>query len=219
MNKTTNEPVAWLWVVDGKNHNVKFGGANSNTPKDWTVLPLYTHPPVPYVTESRTAQPAVAAQHEHSAPHGDPNGLATYVIGCFQAAEVEGLQEALAETEDERLKDLVERRLMHALYAAQNTTSLQPKEPEHSAPHGEPVAWMDIDEKGAASGLRYWSEPDNRHEVALYTTPPTQCSQRPSRSDIKPLTDEQMNKVLDEVGLLSPYAVARAIEAAHGIKE
>ena len=36
----------------------------------------------------------------------------------------------------------------------------------------EPVAWMDIDEKGRASGLRYWSEPDNRHEVALYTTPP-----------------------------------------------
>jgi hypothetical protein len=35
----------------------------------------------------------------------------------------------------------------------------------------EPVAWMDIDEKGGASGLRYWSEPDNRHEVALYTTP------------------------------------------------
>jgi hypothetical protein len=30
---------------------------------------------------------------------------------------------------------------------------------------------MDIDEKGGASGLRYWSEPDNRHEVALYTTP------------------------------------------------
>jgi hypothetical protein len=29
---------------------------------------------------------------------------------------------------------------------------------------------MDIDEKGAASGLRYWSEPDNRHEVALYIT-------------------------------------------------
>ena len=35
----------------------------------------------------------------------------------------------------------------------------------------EPVAWVDIDEKGAVSGLRYWSEPDNRHEVALYTTP------------------------------------------------
>jgi hypothetical protein len=35
--------------------------------------------------------------------------------------------------------------------------------------NSQPVAWMDIDEKGAASGLRYWSEPDNRHEVALYT--------------------------------------------------
>jgi len=41
------------------------------------------------------------------------------VIGCFNAAFVEGLQEALAETQDEHLKDLVERRLMHALYAAQ----------------------------------------------------------------------------------------------------
>jgi hypothetical protein len=39
------------------------------------------------------------------------------------------------------------------------------------APAQEPVAWMDVDEKGAMSGLRYWSEPDNRHEVALYTTP------------------------------------------------
>jgi hypothetical protein len=37
--------------------------------------------------------------------------------------------------------------------------------------NSQPVAWMDVDEKGAASGLRYWSEPDNRHEVALYTTP------------------------------------------------
>jgi uncharacterized protein YuzE len=34
---------------------------------------------------------------------------------------------------------------------------------------GEPVAWIDVDEKGAVSGLRYWSEPENRHEVALYT--------------------------------------------------
>lgn len=41
-------------------------------------------------------------------------------------------------------------------------------------PEQEPVAWMDVDEKGAISGLRYWSEPDNRHEVALYTTSPQQ---------------------------------------------
>lgn len=34
------------------------------------------------------------------------------LIGCFDAAISEGLYEALAETTDERLKDLVERRLM-----------------------------------------------------------------------------------------------------------
>lgn len=39
------------------------------------------------------------------------------VEGCFFAAEIEGLQECLAETQDDRLKDLVERRLMHARYA------------------------------------------------------------------------------------------------------
>lgn len=40
------------------------------------------------------------------------------VIGCFEAAEVEGLSIALAETTDERLKDLIERRVMHAYHAA-----------------------------------------------------------------------------------------------------
>jgi hypothetical protein len=47
-----------------------------------------------------------------------------------------------------------------------------------AAPVQEPVAWMDVDEKGAISGLRYWSEPDNRHEVALYTTPPQRTEER-----------------------------------------
>jgi hypothetical protein len=45
------------------------------------------------------------------------------VAGCFRAAEVEGLSTALAETSDERLKDLIERRLMHALYAVQGAAS------------------------------------------------------------------------------------------------
>jgi len=40
------------------------------------------------------------------------------------------------------------------------------------APVQEPVAWMDVDENGAMSSLRYWSEPDNRYEVALYPAPP-----------------------------------------------
>lgn len=38
----------------------------------------------------------------------------TEVHGCFEMAESEGLSTALAETTDERLKDLVERRLMYA---------------------------------------------------------------------------------------------------------
>ena len=48
-------------------------------------------------------------------------GLADEVIGCFDAAKCEGLAEALANTTDEHLKDLVERRLMYAFYAAQES--------------------------------------------------------------------------------------------------
>lgn len=51
-------------------------------------------------------------------PAGAQNKALKEVVGCFGAAEAEGLQEALAETTDDRLKDLVERRLMYALYAA-----------------------------------------------------------------------------------------------------
>lgn len=43
------------------------------------------------------------------------------VIDCFQVAEIEGLTEALAETSDARLKDLVERRLMHAYFATKGS--------------------------------------------------------------------------------------------------
>jgi len=46
------------------------------------------------------------------------NKLVKEVIGCFEAAIFEGLIEVLNETQDERLKDLVERRLMFAYYAA-----------------------------------------------------------------------------------------------------
>lgn len=43
-----------------------------------------------------------------------------YISECFHAAEIEGLNEALAETTDERLKDLVERRLMYVYYFVKN---------------------------------------------------------------------------------------------------
>lgn len=45
-----------------------------------------------------------------------------------------------------------------------------------TAEQQEPVAWMDIDENGTFSGLRYWSEQDNRNEVALYTSTPANRS-------------------------------------------
>ena len=48
-----------------------------------------------------------------------------YVSGCFQAAEIEGLHEALAETADERLKDLVERRLMYAYYFVKDGSKVE----------------------------------------------------------------------------------------------
>lgn len=59
------------------------------------------------------------------------------VIGCFEAAFTEGLQEALAETKDERLKDLIERRLMHALYAAQNAAPQPPAEQAAELSNGD----------------------------------------------------------------------------------
>lgn len=45
-------------------------------------------------------------------------GIVSEVQGCFHAAECEGLTAALLNTTDANLKDLVERRLMYALYAA-----------------------------------------------------------------------------------------------------
>ncbi len=39
-----------------------------------------------------------------------------YIEGCFNAAFIEGLHEALLETTDERLKDLVERRILYAYH-------------------------------------------------------------------------------------------------------
>lgn len=41
------------------------------------------------------------------------------VVGCFSAADAEGLMDALQSTNDDRLRDLYVRRLMHAYVAAQ----------------------------------------------------------------------------------------------------
>jgi hypothetical protein len=81
-----------------------------------------------------------------------------------------------------------------------------PKEPEQ-----EPVAWMDIDEKGAVSGLRYWSEPDNRHEVALYTTPPPVGFAVMQKQWVG-LTNEEINEIW-ESQTKTGEQITRAIEA------
>jgi hypothetical protein len=83
--------------------------------------------------------------------------------------------------------------------------------PVQSAERGEPVAWMDVDENGAMSSLRYWSEPDNRHEVALYTTPPIVATPLAAQKPWVGLTDNEI--ALIHADYPHPQGFARAIEA------
>jgi hypothetical protein len=71
-------------------------------------------------TDGRSHSAECQATHEAACAGGYfvKQDVMEEVIGCFRAAEAEGLAQVLSETTDERLKDLVERRLMHALYAA-----------------------------------------------------------------------------------------------------
>ena len=82
---------------------------------------------------------------------------------------------------------------------------------------------MDVDENGAMSSLRYWSEPDNRHEVALYTTPP--AAQPAAWAG---LTDDQYETLVGDIHEWSRDVVedtayesledhARKVLAKHGI--
>jgi hypothetical protein len=87
----------------------------------------------------------------------------------------------------------------------------------------EPVAWaMDYDIESVLSGfstslmgtaMRIESAFPKHRVKLLYTTPPQR----------KPLTDEEMKKIwyalLNIMGWYSFQEIARAIEAAHGIKE
>lgn len=73
----------------------------------------------------------ITAGREALETQGDANTLGEF-IGCFDAAIAEGLYEAIAETSDERLKDLLERRVMHAYYKAIGPTHPQASEPAPS---------------------------------------------------------------------------------------
>lgn len=63
------------------------------------------------------------------------NNLLGEIIGCFDAALAEGLMEALLNTRDARLADLVTRRLMHAYYAAIGPSISAPAQ-EHATQGG-----------------------------------------------------------------------------------
>ena len=83
------------------------------------------------------------------------------------------------------------------------------KQRHEAQPEQEPVAWM------TSTGALYRTEDvdgcfDDTH-IPLYTTPPHR----------KPLTDEEIERFYDEyvVEQQNIVAFARAIEAAHGIKE
>lgn len=84
----------------------------------------------------RSVAPTEAAAMAATAPD---NALGV-LIGSFDAAFVEGLHEVLAETKDERLKDLVERRLLAGYEIAVGPSRAQDALP--------------IDEQSAAAALR-----------------------------------------------------------------
>lgn len=84
----------------------------------------------------RFANEITALRDALEQPQQGPVGtLKDTVLGCFGAAFAEGLQEALEETQDAHLRDLVERRLMYALYAAQDTSSTPTKRSQNEYSH------------------------------------------------------------------------------------
>jgi len=124
---------------------------------------------------------------------------------------MKAIKEALAQSDQE--PDDLTIAYMSGFHAGKNTP--------HPKPEQEPVAmrydfdgygWLYID-NGSGSN---WREKIKNAEP-LYTTPPQR----------KPLTDKQIGAILEDPSiaekhqgnwLVLPYAYARAIEAAHGIK-
>ena len=83
------------------------------------------------------------------------------VFGCFAAAESEGLKDALLDTTDERLKDLVERRLMYAMHAVRDIAASPTPPAEQQAQPG--AVYAELHEPDATTvGLgAVW----NRHSM------------------------------------------------------
>jgi hypothetical protein len=79
-------------------------------------------------------------------------------------------------------------------------------------PEQKPVAWMCADESLINKGYARFSHVCmGDWKIPVYTTPPQR----------KPLTDKEIGAILEDINAFGTrlYTFARAIEAAHGIKE
>ena len=164
-------------------------------------------------------------------PEQEPVGLAHHIIGCFSAATAEGLTEALANTTDKHLADLVNRRLMYALYAAQEATT--PPQPAQQEPWSDERAYHEGRADYEAS-VRYFVKA--RHPLfeeltkiqqarwvanaakRLYTTPPAAQRQWLGLTDKEILSDDTLRYYYGMNGGAGPVSqkgkrVVAAIEA------
>ena len=78
---------------------------------------------------SKALREARAAIERQSVPADASGSLLGEIVGCFDAAIDEGLFEAIDTTTDERLKDLLQRRIMHAYAAAIGPSKAAPQPP------------------------------------------------------------------------------------------
>lgn len=146
----------------------------------------------------------------------------SYASGYFQVKhDLEGdiskaksaitaIKEALAQPEQEQL---MSDQINYGMSVTQGGKRIDPmsiyKEPEQ-----EPVAWM-YEVNNAHTCLDLFEPPDDAYDEGtlhpLYTTPPQR----------KPLTDEEINEFFQGMEPNNGFwlSFARAIEAAHGIKE
>jgi len=125
---------------------------------------------------------------------------------------INALRQAIAEAERQESDDMTIA-YMSGLYDGKNKYAPQPEqEPVAMRYDFDGYGWLYID-NGSGSN---WKEKIKNAEP-LYTTPPQR----------KPLTDKQIGAILEDPSiaekhqgnwLVLPYAYARAIEAAHGIK-
>jgi hypothetical protein len=100
-------PDKWTILLTGDNSGCvgKFGDKWAHCPEHFERVDVYARE-----ADSVPAEPEEPSQAIHALQE---------VCGCFDAAYVEGLADILANSEDEKLKDLVNRRLLPAYWAAQ----------------------------------------------------------------------------------------------------